>query len=336
MSVKGKLSIKDIAKRAGVSIATVSRVLNKNGRYSRETEEKILKIIEESGYRRNVNAKSLRTKKTQTIGVIVPDITNEFFAKIIQSVERNAMKYDYSVFVCNTDEDEAREQMQVKNLLEKFVDGIIYISGKTKSGEEVEENIGIPVVYIDRYISASKMYVQSDNKEGGYLATKELLSAGCENIMIIKDFRQISSIISRYEGYKMALKEAGKSVDENLIHNVDHVNYEEAKKGVLEKINNGIKFDGIFATNDWMAIGAISALREREIKIPEEVKIVGFDNMSISEITSPSITTIHQDSEKLGEYATEILMGIILKDETDVKNISVPVKLVKRNSTKNK
>ena len=334
MSVKGKLSIKDIAKRAGVSIATVSRVLNKNGRYSRETEEKILKIIEESGYRRNVNAKSLRTKKTQTIGVIVPDITNEFFAKIIQSVERNAMKYDYSVFVCNTDEDEARERMQVKNLLEKFVDGIIYISGKTKSGEEVEENIGIPVVYIDRYISASKMYVQSDNKEGGYLATKELLSAGCENIMIIKDFRQISSIISRYEGYKMALKEAGKSVDENLIHNVDHVNYEEAKKGVLEKINSGIKFDGIFATNDWMAIGAISALREREIKIPEEVKIVGFDNMSISEITSPSITTIHQDSEKLGEYATEILMGIILKDETDVKNISVPVKLVKRNSTK--
>ena len=336
MSVKGKLSIKDIAKRAGVSIATVSRVLNKNGRYSRETEEKILKIIEESGYRRNVNAKSLRTKKTQTIGVIVPDITNEFFAKIIQSVERNAMKYDYSVFVCNTDEDEAREQMQVKNLLEKFVDGIIYISGKTKSGEEVEENIGIPVVYIDRYISASKMYVQSDNKEGGYLATKELLSAGCKNIMIIKDFRQISSIISRYEGYKMALKEAGKSVDENLIHNVDHVNYEEAKKGVLEKINSGIKFDGIFATNDWMAIGAISALREREIKIPEEVKIVGFDNMSISEITSPSITTIHQDSEKLGEYATEILMGIILKDETDIKNISVPVKLVKRNSTKNK
>ena len=102
----------------------------------------------------------------------------------------------------------------------------------------------------------------------------------------------------------------------------------------MEKIKSGIKFDGIFATNDWMAIGAISALREREIKIPEEVKIVGFDNMSISEITSPSITTIHQDSEKLGEYATEILMGIILKDETDVKNISVPVKLVKRNSTK--
>ena len=336
MNIKEKLSIKDIARKAGVSIATVSRVLNKNGRYSQETEEKILKIIEESGYRRNVNAKSLRTKKTQTLGVIVPDITNEFFAKIIQSVERNAMKYDYSVFVCNTDEDEAREQMQVKNLLEKFVDGIIYISGKTNSGEEVEGNIGIPVVYIDRYISASKMYVQSDNKEGGYLATKELLDAGCENIMIIKDFRQISSIISRYDGYKRALKEAGKSVDENLIYNVDHVNYEEAKKGVLDKIKSGIKFDGIFATNDWMALGAISALREKKIRIPEDVKIVGFDNMSISEITSPSITTIHQDSEKLGEYATEILMGIILKDEAEVKSISVPVKLIRRKSTENK
>jgi LacI family transcriptional regulator len=336
MNKKEKLSIKDIARKSGVSIATVSRVLNKNGRYSKETEEKILKIIEESGYRRNVNAKSLRTKKTQTIGIIVPDITNEFFAKIIQSVEKNAMNFDYSVFVCNTDEDEAREQMQVKNLLEKFVDGIIYISGKTNSGEEVEENIGIPVVYIDRYISASKMYVQSDNKEGGYLATKELIDAGCENIMIIKDFRQISSIISRYDGYKKALKETGKSVDENLIYNVDHVNYEEAKKGVLEKIKKGIKFDGIFATNDWMALGAISALQEKQIKVPEDVKIVGFDNMSISKITSPSITTIHQDSEKLGEYATEILMGMILKDEAELKSISVPVKLIKRRSTENK
>lgn len=333
MNTKEKLSIKDIAKRAGVSIATVSRILNKNGRYSKETEEKVLKIIEESGYRINLNAKSLRTKKTQTIGVIVPDITNEFFAKIIQAVETSAIEYNYSVFVCNTDEDEKREQIQVKNLLEKFVDGIIYISGKTNSGEEVEENIGIPVVYIDRYISASKMYVQSDNEMGGYIATKELLEKGCKRILILKDFREITSIVSRYKGYKKALKENGIAVDQNLVCNVKKVNYDEAKKGIFEKLENGIEFDAVFATNDWMALGAMSALREKNIDVPKDMKIVGFDNMSISGITSPSITTIHQDSKKLGKYGTEMLMDIILKNDTTVKNISVPVRLVKRKST---
>ena len=112
MDAKDKVSIIDIARKSGVSIATVSRIINKNGRYSKETEERVLKIIEESGFRINLNAKSLRTKKTQTLGIIVPDITNEFFAKIIQAVERNAMKYDYSVFVCNTDEDEKRERFR--------------------------------------------------------------------------------------------------------------------------------------------------------------------------------------------------------------------------------
>ena len=333
MDAKDKVSIIDIAKKCGVSIATVSRVLNKNGRYSKETEEKILKVIEEYGYRRNVNAKSLRTKKTQTIGVIVPDITNEFFAKIIQSVEKNAMKYDYSVFVCNTDEDEKREQIQVKNLLEKFVDGIIYISGRTDSGEKVEENIGIPVVYIDRYISASKMYIQSDNVEGGYLATKELLDKGCKKIMILKDSRGISSIVSRYNGYENALREAGISIDDKLICNVNKVDHVHAKSGILKKINSGVEFDGIFATNDWMAIGAISALTEKKIRVPEDVKVVGFDNMAISELTVPTITTINQDSEKMGEYGIEILMDMITNKNNSVRNISVPVTLVRRNTT---
>ena len=333
MDAKDKVSIIDIAKKSGVSIATVSRIINKNGRYSKETEERVLKIIEESGFRINLNAKSLRTKKTQTIGIIVPDITNEFFAKIIQAVERNAMKHDYSVFVCNTDEDEKREQIQVKNLLEKFVDGIIYISGRTDSGEKVEGNIGIPVVYIDRYISASKIYIQSDNIEGGYLATKELLDKGCKRIMILKDIRGISSIVSRYNGYEKALKEAGILIDKDLICDVSKVDHEHAKNGILEKINSNIKFDGIFATNDWMALGAIGALSERNIKVPEDVKVVGFDDMSISAMTVPSITTINQDTEKMGEHAIEILMDIITNKDNSVRNISIPVKLIKRRST---
>ena len=151
--------------------------------------------------------------------------------------------------------------------------------------------------------------------------------------MILKDIRGISSIVSRYNGYEKALKEAGILIDKDLICDVSKVDHEHAKNGILEKINSNIKFDGIFATNDWMALGAIGALSERNIKVPEDVKVVGFDDMSISAMTVPSITTINQDTEKMGEHAIEILMDIITNKDNSVRNISIPVKLIKRRST---
>ncbi|EEY34104.1 LacI family DNA-binding transcriptional regulator, partial [Pseudoleptotrichia goodfellowii] len=292
MKNKKVVSIKELAEMSEVSIATVSRVINKKGGYSKETEEKILKLAESKSYQQNVNARSLRTKKSQTIGVIVPDISNEFFAKIIQAVEKQAIKYNYSVFVCNTDENIEIEKRQLNNLIGQFVDGIIYIGGGVQLGNETQA-LKIPMIYIDRYIDDKEIYIESDNFHGGYLAGQELIQSGCRKIAVMKDIRKISSAHKRYLGFLKALKDSKVGFDEKLLCDVTVINYKEAKEKTLELLDSGEVFDGVFATNDTLALGVMTALNERRIRIPNEVKIVGFDNISASEIAGIPLTTIN-------------------------------------------
>lgn len=332
--MKKKISIKELAEISKVSIATVSRVINKKGGYSKETEKKILELIESESYQQNFNARSLRTKKSQTIGVIVPDISNEFFAKIVQSVEKHAIKYDYSVFVCNTDENIEIEKMQLNNLVGRFVDGIIYIGG----GVRIEDNsqiAKIPMIYIDRYIDDKEIYIESDNFHGGYLAGQELIQSGCRKIAVMKDIRKISSAHKRYLGFLKALKDSKVGFDEKLLCDVTVINYKEAKEKTLELLDSGEVFDGVFATNDTLALGVMTALNERRIRIPNEVKIVGFDNISASEIAGIPLTTINQNKRKMGELAVELLMDKILSRKSNVNNIKIPVNLIRRKSTEN-
>ena len=334
MKNKKVVSIKELAEMSEVSIATVSRVINKKGGYSKETEEKILKLAESKSYQQNVNARSLRTKKSQTIGVIVPDISNEFFAKIIQAVEKQAIKYTYSVFVCNTDENIEIEKRQLNNLIGQFVDGIIYIGGGVQLGNETQA-LKIPMIYIDRYIDDKEIYIESDNFHGGYLAGQELIQSGCRKIAVMKDIRKISSAHKRYLGFLKALKDSKVGFDEKLLCDVTVINYKEAKEKTLELLDSGEVFDGVFATNDTLALGVMTALNERRIRIPNEVKIVGFDNISASEIAGIPLTTINQNKRKMGELAVELLMDKILSRKSNVNNIKIPVNLIRRKSTEN-
>ena len=334
MKNKKVVSIKELAEMSEVSIATVSRVINKKGGYSKETEEKILKLAESKSYQQNVNARSLRTKKSQTIGVIVPDISNEFFAKIIQAVEKQAIKYNYSVFVCNTDENIEIEKRQLNNLIGQFVDGIIYIGGGVQLGNETQA-LKIPMIYIDRYIDDKEIYIESDNFHGGYLAGQELIQSGCRKIAVMKDIRKISSAHKRYLGFLKALKDSKVGFDEKLLCDVTVINYKEAKEKTLELLDSGEVFDGVFATNDTLALGVMTALNERRIRIPNEVKIVGFDNISASEIAGIPLTTINHNKRKMGELAVELLMDKILSRKSNVNNIKIPVNLIRRKSTEN-
>lgn len=334
ISMNKKISIKEIAEKCNVSVATVSRVINRKGGYSKKTEQRVIKFISESEYRQNMNAKSLRTNKSQTIGIIVPDISNEFFAKIIQSVEKQALKYDYSVFVCNTDENIDIEKMQLNKLIGQFVDGIIYISGGLNLHDYI--NINIPMIFIDRYVEDSSIFIESDNLNGGYMATKELINSGCKKIMIMKSSREISAYKSRFLGYLKALDEKKITFSEDMVCNIDIIGYKEAYDKVLEILDSGMSFDGIFATNDTMAIGVVMALNDRRIKVPEEVKVVGFDNISATEITSIPITTINQNKNKMGEIAVELLMDKILNRDNIATNRKLPVNLIRRKSTENK
>ncbi len=326
------ISIKELAEISNVSIATISRVINKKGGYSKATEERILKLIESKSYQRNVNARSLRTKKSQTIGVIVPDISNEFFAKIVQSVEKQAIKYNYSVFVCNTDENIEIEKRQLSNLIGQFVDGIIYIGGGVQL-ENDSQLFKIPVIYIDRYIDDKEIYIESDNFHGGYLAAQELIRSGCKKMAVMKDIRKISSAYKRYLGFLQAMKDYRMNFDKKLLCDVTVISHKEAKEKTLELLDSGEVFDGIFATNDTMALGIMMALNERRIKIPNEVKLVGFDNISAAEMAGVPLTTINQNKQKMGELAVELLMDKILARKSNVRNIKIPVNLIRRKST---
>ena len=329
---KKKVSMVEIAKLSGVSIATVSRILNKNGRYSPETEKKVMDIINKYDYKVNLSAKSLRTSKTQSIGIIVPDITNEFFAKIIRSVENCLLQKGYTLFVCDSNENGEIEERHISSLAAKDVDGIIYISTKPDVKKIYDEH-KIPVVYIDRRPENAGTLIISDNENGGFLATQELIKSGCKRIAMLRDFHDYSTVLHRYKGYIDAHKKYGIKIIDRLTVKSE-VNYFSAHEAVLKLIKDGIPFDGIFCNNDLMAIGALHAVRESKLKVPKDVKIVGFDGTYLSEICDPPLTTIAQNTDLLGEKSVEALLNLIKHEKNDNQVYVIPVELKKRISTK--
>lgn len=322
---KKKISMIDIAEMSGVSIATVSRVLNQNGRYGKETEKRVLDIVNKYGYQVNQSAKALRTNKTQSIGVFVPDITNEFFAKIVRSIQNELILRDYTVIVCDSNESEEMENIQIENLVAKDIEGIIYISGK-RVVKKVYESYKIPAIYIDRSPKNAGPLVSSDNQKGGYLATKELIEAGCKNIVFLKDERSLWPIRQRLRGYKKALKEYGIKFEEKYLINT-YVDYNKAKYEIDKAIKSNLQFDGIFACNDIVGLGAMHALSDNNIKVPEQVKIVGFDNMTISKVCNPPMTTISQNTEEMGKIAVERLFDLFKNNgninRTDIIDVEI-------------
>lgn len=333
--MKDKISIKDISEMAGVSIATVSRVINENGRYSKETEEKVRKIIKEYNYVPNMIAKGLRTNRMTNIGIIIPDITNEFFVKLAYELEQNLFLYGYGCFLCNTNEDIEMEKKRLEMLKVQNVSGLIYISGG--SSDVVETVHDIPTVFIDRtpvtHDEAQYIMIESDNVQGGYLATKELLDGGCKNIVMLTDKRRLSSQSSRIMGYQKAHEEAGVAFNEKYIVDLDKMDFQTALDRVTKLIDDKVKFDGIFASTDWLALGSYAALTKKDIAVPGQVKIVGYDDISVSEFNALPITTIHQQIDIIGKTAVDYLMKL-LENKPVIKNsYRIPVYLVKRQST---
>lgn len=330
MKSKKSISIKEIARLSGVSVATVSRVINSNGRFSEETRKKVMDIVNKFNYQTNMVAKSLRTSKSNIIGVIVPDITNEFFAGLVLAIESYCFPKGYSVFVCNTNEDDMKESAYFTDLASKGVDGLIYISGKSDKISKESDFSNTPIVCIDRKpdIGRDVVHITSDNYKGGIIATETLIEKGCRDILILKDYRGLSTVNMRYLGYKYTLKKHNIQLREELIADVK-VNFESARNVVRDLIKKGIKFDGIFACTDWLAMGAIAALKENNINIPEGVKVIGFDNISISQYSHPSISTIEQDINELGKTAARVLLNII-EHGTKEEDVILPVKLIVR------
>ena len=302
MDKKRSISIKEIAKLANVSVATVSRVINNNGRFSEDTRKKVQYIIDKYGYTTNMAAKSLRMSKSKTVGLIVPNIDNEWFSHLVLEIEKYFFEKNYSVFICNTSQDEKKEIAYFKSLDSKLVDGIMCISGI----EEIPTDVitrNIPIVCIDRKPKDHNnvYYVESNHYKG------------CQRIAIVSRNKTLSVNKQRLEGYRQALKDYGlqEYKELQLLLDLSSANYEGAREAMNKLIKSGIPFDGVFATNDWRAYGVMVALAENHIKVPDDVKVIGFDDISISHSCHPSLSTIRQDTKGLAQKASSLLLNLM-------------------------
>ncbi|NLY67314.1 MAG: LacI family transcriptional regulator [Tissierellia bacterium] len=333
-----KITINDIAKMANVSKATVSRVINnKEEGVSEETRKKILKIIDEVGYVPNSNARSITVSETKTIGLVIPDVRNLFFAELARGVEDCSSEHGYTVFLCNSDMDNYKQKIYLNALLEKRVDGIILdTSGdfKDKKFKNKFYKIDIPVILIDRKAKDLEKYkgVFIDNVEAGYKATKYLLSGGYENVAYIGGTYGIDTTMKRFEGYKKAIEEAGIELNPSYVVYGDY-SIKSGHENTLSLIKKHREIKGIFAGSDIIAIGVIQALKEMNILVPDEIEVVGIDNISVSQLITPSLTTVAQPIYKIGYRACKKLINYI-NHKFDDGDEYLSTELIVRDSTR--
>lgn len=329
-----KYTIKDIAKKANVSITTVSLVINnKPHRISKETVDKVNKIIEECDYKPNVVAQSMITNKTKTIGLIVPDITNPFFSELSKGIEDALNKYGYNVFLCNSYNNIEKEKEYIKVLMDRKVDGIIMSFSKTINKKDYDEikKLNIPVAFVDRIPQDNDMNCLSvDDEKGGYIATKYLIDKGHKNIACITADQEIISVKGRVEGYKKALSEYRIKVNNQYIIESD-LTVEGGINAGNEILRNG-EVTAIFCCNDLMAIGVYEAAEKLGIIIPDDVSVIGFDNISFTKYLKPKLTTIRQCIYDIGDNAAQLIINLVNNNSVEFYSIKLDVELIERAS----
>lgn len=325
-------SIKDIAKLAGVSVATVSRVINNKGKYSKDTKKKVLKVIKDTGYKIDSSAQSLRTNVTHTIGIIVPDIKNPFFADLVQKIEESLFEKEYSTIICNTDKNEQKEKAYLRMLENKKVDGIIVISGSYEHGFKFESSLkNIPYICIDRepVDFSDTIFISSNHQLGAQNATEYLIKNGSRHpVVVAADIS--TSIKSRIKGFRDALEENGMSFSPKkdvLRH------YETSYLHTFLKSHPDV--DSLFAVDDNIAIKIIQSLQKLGYQVPNDYQVIGFDNIPSDTVLSPALTTIAQDTEKIATTAVDNMLGLFKDNSKKGDQILISTKLIKRASTKN-
>ena len=313
-------TIKDVAETAQVSITTVSHVINSTRFVSPEVRKRVEEAMTQLGYQPNGLARSLRMGKTKTIGLIVPDASNLYFAEYARCIEDLGFQHGYSVILCNTDDNLEKEASYIDLLVNKQVDGVIFISAGGE-GEALKKlkSQHIPIVIADReaaHINADLVLL--DNLLGGYLATRHMIGLGHRRIACISGPSQLNPSAQRVNGYLQAMREAGLTTPENYILLGDfHFQSGERCMDTLIALGKE-RPSAVFACNDLMAMGAIRSARRQGLHLPEELSIVGFDNILLSQAFFPALTTIDQPIQEMAEAIIRVLLERMHnKDITD-------------------
>ena len=330
-----RTTMKDVAKAAGVHSSTVSRVINGNPNISQATAEKVLLAIKKLDYTPNALARSLKTKKLQTFGMLIPDIANPFFAGLARGVEDRANEYGYNVILCNTDDCLEKEIIYLRLLAERCVEGLILATAKIRDKSIIElERSQFPYIMLSRNIKGlQENSISIDDIAGGYLATQYLIGLGHRKIGHITGPYNTTAALDRIKGYKRALLNYGIPFNKKYIGEGDF-----RIKGGYSVMNHFLALKdpptAVFTANDLLAVGAIEAIRENGYDVPSDFSIVGFDDIRLASYLSPSLTTVRQPMIEMGSLAINKLLERI-EHKLSHKNILIKPELIKRKSCRN-
>lgn len=322
------ITLKMVAERAGVSVNTASRAINNKLDINEETKKRVLKVAQELGYVRNATAVALRTKKTGTIGVVIADNRNPFYAEVLNGIEEAAREKNYHIILVNTQRDYQKEEEAINLLLAKRVDGLL-IAPVQDRDDDIRNLImaNFPFVIVGRDFENIEMdAVYNDEIKGGFLVTEYLFTKGHKRIAFINGFLHKSPAQGRLEGYKKALKKYGIPLDDALV-SVGDIDVENGYERTKQMMKENLDFTAIFAYNDMMAFGAMQAIKEKGLRIPEDIGLVGYDDISFSSLMNPSLTTIRLKKQDLGIESVELLLSRINGSREKMKKIMLDVEL---------
>jgi LacI family transcriptional regulator len=328
-----QVTIKDIARELGISPSTVSRALKDHPDISRETKKAVTDLAQKLNYQPNIVALNLRTRKTHTIGVIIPELVHFFFSTVISGIEAAAYEAGYSVILSQSNESFEREVSNFRTLFNLRVDGmLISLSRETNNFEHIEAaiNRGTPIVFYDRsYHDPNCNSVTVDDYVGAKEAVQHLINGGSKTIAHISSAYNTKIAQERLRGYRDALLENNIEFTEDLTIQCENGNVEDGKSAMMQLLKRSPRPDGVFTNNDLLGMGAMATIKSSGLKIPNDIAVVGFSDWAYSELMEPPLSSVHQPGFEMGQEATRMLIKMIELKDKRVEGIRPESKILK-------
>ncbi|SCY02457.1 transcriptional regulator, LacI family [Paenibacillus polysaccharolyticus] len=321
-------TIKDVANLAGVSVATVSRVINDRGYVHADTRKKVEEAVKALHFSPNEVARSLYTRKSKLIGLLLPDIANPYFPQLARGVEDRMQEQDYRLIFGNSDEDEGKEQDYIQTFIQNNVVGVI--SSTNYPHSSIYEKLKIPVVFLDR-TSLDRPSVYADGREGGRLAAKEIIKRGSKRITVMQGPSHIRPAQDRFEGAIEVIRQAG--LNHEVIQTTSF-SFNEAGVWAEELFRKFPDTDGVIASNDIAAMAVLHEAYRIGRNVPIDVQVIGFDDIPMSGLLSPALSTIRQPAYEMGREAAGLLIQLVEQNNMENKNIQLPVSFIERGTTR--
>ncbi|GAA0438911.1 MAG: LacI family DNA-binding transcriptional regulator [Bacillota bacterium] len=326
------VTIQEVAKRAGVSVATVSRVINNRSKVKEKTRNRVEQAIDELNYEPSVLGRNLRNSESRLLLVLIPSISNPFYTEIINGIEDTSIKEGYNILLCETDSNPKREAIYFNLVRNRMADGIILMDPTINRKNVLELATNHPIVQCSEFDKEGNIsYVSIDNELAAYQAVKHLIKIGKKRIAFINSDEKFLYARERRAGYEKAFREFNIAVEKKRIYNINQLNFESGQQAMRTLLNQEEKPDAVFAVSDVLAIGALKEIHANGLKVPDDIAIIGFDKISFSNMTHPTLTTVSQPMYRMGCISASMLINKIKGEE--VESMLLEHELVIREST---